>query len=814
MNKILVITWCCFMLSCLSGCKKKPAASRNQALWSSENPFTIPLRQRLNKFEKGNLVFNASFESGKYFFYDTDNNAYVIDGWKETSKNVKWIENKDSANSHHYIKITREHADVTDETGEGVISDFIRVIPGNYMLNYDIKLKNIVNPKSRLGTRLYDAIDIRIYYYDKNKLQVDGRKYLPFIPGKVDQTFKGYPFSAFWAIDSIGWTRVTGRTYHYPYDEGNIPDEARFVKIFIGLKGSGIMHLDNVDFRYTEANFSQLERLNAMMNKTLSPWDLLVPAPQFLQAGERFHFFDPEDIDKFPVIVIPGNAGQLTRKSAELLKEKIENLLQAENKEIRVKILTRQPENVSHVFRINDKEIITNTDYPNIPSEIFGNKETYSLFTNYEEHSTFLSSPGQEGIFHGINTLLKLFEDTGYIYNSCQIFDFPDFSKRGCFLHADSSFTLQENIDKLVSYHFNNFYVFENLNNETETFKAIQNEPYQMNVLMENLNNFESVKELKDRTNRFLNKGYKGIVIHAGTLPWTKNGFGFNYYHRPVKELVELQKRDIHFLGFIKKFIDQNYNDRELKYISPYYHNERVLESMGNAETYFTGLSMELPVNISFVWSGICSETRCLDNISIEYYKQLTGRYPIYLNNTLYSDLKEEYIHLYPGKARSGSLFSPASLSFPTGHQSRFDGGEVIIYNESLSRLEQVKLQVTAAGLWNHEEFNPDITLWKILVNDYGKYMASRLIMFNDAYLALKGDLAQKSASRREARQEAITRAHYQKMLNYFEELKLNVNDQQLMQELSYRVKTISEKFESRIKTEPGFFVDTFGAGK
>ena len=228
---------CLIIILLLSpGCRKKPSATHNQALWTSEDPFTIPLRQRLNKFEKGNLVYNPSFESGKYFFEKTDNRGYIIDGWKETGRQVHWVSETDSTGVRHYIEINRDNADVTDETGEGITSDFIKVIPGNYSLHYKIKLKNIVNPSSRLGTRRYDAIDIRIYYYDRNKLRIDDRKYLPFIKTKVDQSFKGYPFSAYWVIDSLDWTEVRGRTYHYPYDEGDIPNDARYVRIFLGLK--------------------------------------------------------------------------------------------------------------------------------------------------------------------------------------------------------------------------------------------------------------------------------------------------------------------------------------------------------------------------------------------------------------------------------------------------------------------------------------------------------------------------------------------------------------------------------------------------
>ena len=46
-----------------------------------------------------------------------------------------------------------------------------------------------------------------------------------------------------------------------PFSEGDFPDDARYVRLFPGLKGTGAMWADNVDFRHSKWNFTILVRL-------------------------------------------------------------------------------------------------------------------------------------------------------------------------------------------------------------------------------------------------------------------------------------------------------------------------------------------------------------------------------------------------------------------------------------------------------------------------------------------------------------------------------------------------------------------------
>ena len=129
-----------------SGCKSKPRIVNIQATWKSTDPSNIPLTVREKEYEKGNLVLNPSFENGRYFNLDTSRISFNLQGWKKAGENVFWTDVQDrkaflsneAYNGLHAIKIARKNADETDLQGEGIISDFIRVIPGSYKLSFYI----------------------------------------------------------------------------------------------------------------------------------------------------------------------------------------------------------------------------------------------------------------------------------------------------------------------------------------------------------------------------------------------------------------------------------------------------------------------------------------------------------------------------------------------------------------------------------------------------------------------------------------------------------------------------------------------------
>jgi len=162
--------------------------------------------------------------------------------------------NDSVSDGKHAIKISRKAEGISDfnTDSEGVLSDFIEVLPGNYTFLFDIRLKDVYPSVKRLNARLGTDIDIRLKFFDKNRKELSDGMYFEYAKMELDNSFKGFSFSNFYEIEEFGWGRIIGRTLNYPFSEGDLPDGCRYVKIYLGFKGIGTMWVDNVDYRYSK----------------------------------------------------------------------------------------------------------------------------------------------------------------------------------------------------------------------------------------------------------------------------------------------------------------------------------------------------------------------------------------------------------------------------------------------------------------------------------------------------------------------------------------------------------------------------------
>jgi len=278
---------CSFMI--LNACSTTDHAQKKYRTTSrsSSETLSIPYDVRLSQFEKDNLVVNPSFESG-FTLKDTNGISDKIKGWEKVGRNVNWVDQesedftKEDVKSGRYAaKILRKKANELDEA-EGVISDFIEVIPGNYYFSYHVKLKNVTSNKYRLGVQLYDAVEIKVLFFDDDKQPIDPGLLNPVSRSLIDNSDKGFSFSNYWTIDEFPWAEVRGRTYNYPFSEGDIPDRTRYVRLFFGLKGTGVMWIDDIVYRYSKWNFTALERIKPYFGRPLTLAESIIPSPKSL----------------------------------------------------------------------------------------------------------------------------------------------------------------------------------------------------------------------------------------------------------------------------------------------------------------------------------------------------------------------------------------------------------------------------------------------------------------------------------------------------------------------------------------------------
>jgi hypothetical protein len=774
---------------------KQPTVS-----WSSSEPLSVPFSVRQNQFEKGNLVVNPSFEDGSSGG-DVAEPVDRIIGWEIVGRNVQWIDSQSSGftpedvhSGRHAVRIIRKTVGELDES-EGIVSDYINVIPGNYTFSYNVKLKYITSNKSRLGVRLYDAVEIKVLFFDEDKQPIEPGILNPVTRSQIDNSNKGYSFSNFWEIDDFPWAEVRGRTYNYPFSEGDIPDRARYVRLFFGLKGRGIMWVDDIVYRYSKWNFTPLERFKPYFDRPLELAERIIPTPKSMQKVKEIFYYDPT-ISKshLPAIVIPENAAPAELTAAELLREKIgrtlsrllsprelndDNLRIFEDDYSMEEILSAKL-----VFSIG-RNPLYETIKPQLPlSAVHGKPQGYVIKSAQmaSTHIVFLIGETPLACYYAATTAVQLFEADRAVYHDTTVVDYPDFLGRSyVFKDWQNAAELQTDLQalqRLSQYKLNKVYLgynrpgdkwdqadalyrkgireagrlcresgvmslgmmvnpYAHLGFETSSEKIDDQLKYRWTH-----GDPKSLEMLKDLYRLGLDAGAETIMLLADdSVPHSgDNRQNYTLYTiEDKKRFVALQNAQAHVLNYLKRWIDTEYPGTRLEFCPPWYSNEHIDRSQGKAENYFRDLIFQIPQDVAIIWTGPTIRSLSIDMADLHRYKKLIGRWPMTWDNTLYARNLESpnyggYPAHYPGKVRLCSLFEPFDTYRPKAFQKFSHGRHMYTNGAAFTEVYKMKYATVADYEWNTEAYNPEMALWKVLVGNYGQSVAEQLIRFNDAY--------------------------------------------------------------------------------
>lgn len=737
--------------------------------WTSNNPLSIPLEIRKDVFDQGNLVTNESFEDGS---------GSAITGWTMVGENVTWYssesENGDKEVSEgvRSVKIYREKADELAES-EGVISDFIPVIPGNYSLYYDIRLGKIISHKFETGSKIDDGIDVRIFYYDKNKKQLRNNHYYPYKEYNLDNSFKAYPFSNFWNIQQFDWGRVNGKTRNYPFSDGDINDSCRYVKLFFGLKAIGTMWVDNIDYRMSKWNFTTLERLQPYFEKELTVKERLFPTPK------RVSDITPIAIQK-ALIIIPEKPADQEKAAARILQEKL-------GADVEITSIVSE---ISDMLVFNIGETSLNIKYKeSLPyDDIIGKDQGYFIKKANDKEIIFLTGNNPEGSYYAVATAIQLIEENTFHY--AEIIDYPDFEGR---MYGSGVWKTEEelnndlgSIERMSLYKLNLVYRsyveigqgnkwFEPSDIYTkgvrETIKKCNENgivgymtminPY-VHLSYESLQDTlsddlryvythsdkRSMDRLKKAFKVALDAGGAGIlhladdfVPHEGSWSIYENQKQFALYtDEDRKEFGNLAFAQAHVINEIYDWMKRNYPDSRYEFCPPWYLNRFIDVSHGKAERYFKELMRNIPADVAIIWTGGDVRTLTIDAASIHRYAKQIGRYPMLWDNTLYArslnGVYGGYPMYYPYKARMCNLFEPFETETPKDFH-KFNDRNLYVNGSAYPEVYKIKFATVADYGWNCNDYNADLSMWKALVNQFGKEAAIKLLEFNDAYFGL-----------------------------------------------------------------------------
>jgi hypothetical protein len=778
-DKLIILI--CLLLPCIGHAQITPP-----------DPLSINSETRWAQYNRGNLVPNASFEKGR-----VDGKKVSITGWEIAGDDIEWIDKSSfrySVNEVHdssrSIRIIRNKAGEMDKS-EGIRSDFIEVIPGNYQFTLFLKLRNISSAMERLGTKLYDAIDIRLEFFDDKKNPVDPKVWYPYKGCYIDNSFKGYSFSNFWNIEEFGWGMIIGRTYNYPFAEGDIPSGTRYIRVFIGLKGSGTMWVDKVDFRYSKWNFTPMERLKPYSEKDYSLIDLLVPAPKSITSVKPVRWYDKSKPGQQPVILMPANPPKQTLAAASMLRERLESaqqkILGSAYKKEKIIVTTNLTDSMSKkasiIFSIGNNELcLRYTD--SLPEKaIQGNGQSYFI-KKVTDRILFLKGGSALGDYYATATLVQLLEEKDFIVQSATIIDQPDFTGRSFLLAAWNNETeVKEDIGNMpwmAQWKLNKTYIGYGQPNKQwyspgEVYKsgvrqaggycnrsglmdmAVMVNPYyhlDEEMCIDSMTDKQkytwthsdpnSMTVLKNVFRLALDSGAKCIMLMSDDFLPHEGDQRKNYslYTSEDKAaFINLQNAQASLINNLHKWLSESYPGTRFEFCPPWYLNEFIDKSKGKAEQYFADLSMMIPKDIAIVWTGNTVRSLSFDKADIYRYKQLIGRYPMLWDNTLYARSLDSryggYPALYPAKVRLCNIFEPFDIFVPADFARYNDGAQMYVNGDASSDCYKIKYMTVADFEWNSTAYNPDFSLWKSLCKLYGKVTAIDLLRFNDAYYGL-----------------------------------------------------------------------------
>ena len=796
------VAFAAFMGTAVFGSAEPPPIPISPA-WSSSNPLRIPLEVRMRQFAQGNLAPNPSFEQ-KRSAAGSDRDVPMPEGWEITGTHVEWI---DLAGGRHEpgevrtgrraLKIARRTAGELD-AAEGVTSDFIPVIPGNYDLTYDVRLRKVDGNRRRLGGRLGDAVTIKVFFFDAEKKPLDSTALNPLSGNPIDTSDKSYSFANYWSVEEFPWATVRARTYNYPFSEGDLPDRTCYVRLFFGLKGTGTLWLDNVVFRYSKWNFSALERLKPHIERPLSPIEILIPTPRKIHIIRQVAYLDPGAVDgPSPLIVLPDDPAPADRAAAHLLEKTLNAALArirpgSSAIEIRAHIVewdsnASELPNARLIFSIGRNRLMRNLA-PDLPlATISGREQAYAI-TPVEAgpcHVVFLMGVSAVGNYYAAATAAQLLEEDRCVYRSSVVIDYPDFLGRSYLLKrwetpADLDRDL-EGLELMSLYKLNKAYVgYEGRtkawHQPDALFKAgidkagrwcRQNGVMSLGIMVNPYSHFEfepAAESLSDQARYTWTHGDEesletmqrvfkiGLDAGAGTVMLLaddyvphegRNRKNFSLY-TPEDRLrfVNLQNAQAHVIKRLKGWIDQYYPGTRFEFCPPWYANEFIDRSEGKAEVYLKELTALIPQEIAIIWTGPTVRSLSVDMADLYRYENLISRRPLFWDNTLYARNLETHVYggyttYYPGKVRMCNLFEPLDVERPPDFHNLTAGRHIYINGRGDSEIYRIKFATVADYEWNTAAYDPERSLWKALVNAYGTECAREILFFNDAYYGL-----------------------------------------------------------------------------
>ncbi len=705
MNQRIVIV---LMLTAalLVQCKKSSDLEDQRYTWSTDAPLTIPYRIRMQRFEKGNLVRNNSFETGRTFMLDNRRTSFVIDGWQQVGQHIQWVDTRqdslyrpdEALSGYRSVRITRRNAYETDEQGDGIMSEFIKVIPGNYSLSFYVRLKEVLPVKVRLGVKMSDAIELNLHYYDRNKIEINPKQPFPQVHQFINTSFKSLSFANYSQVDSFGWGKIIGKSAQFPYPEGDIPTEAHYVRIFIGLKGKGTMWIDSVDFSYGGSNFSVAERMRQYTDTTYTALEAIIPCPKQYRKMGSVVFRRPDlDTEQQPLIIIPEHADKTLEKAASLIQE----ALQVPADRIVREAASGQAEHSVLAFSLGKTRLYREAEGHLPLQAIRQHPQGYFIHTTTDKTNlVFLDGNSSTAVYYAALTVIQLFDRKQPVFHNARIVDFPDFPNRYCTINemtmadpgSGAGFT-----SELVRYKLNGAFCTADVCKNV----ASGQQP-------DGLFSVYSMPRFSKPDDSTLTYPYPAAT--GDQLSGCIQGF-------PVYPCLA---------------------------VPALFHNQ-LLDYAGSR----LGGAANGKDN-KCIYAGCAYFSLNTDDADIRRFTDVYGTRPVFLDNSM--QIFTPWAHYagndpwYPGKLRLYNIFGPYGHADIREYFSKLDTSLFIVNLAPVSEISIIRLATAADFMWNAAVYSEELSLWKVLQSRYGAQVARDLVTYADKYAQMLEMLAKQKS--------------------------------------------------------------------
>ncbi|MCA9773590.1 MAG: beta-N-acetylglucosaminidase domain-containing protein, partial [Myxococcales bacterium] len=191
--------------------------------------------------------------------------------------------------------------------------------------------------------------------------------------------------------------------------------------------------------------------------------------------------------------------------------------------------------------------------------------------------------------------------------------------------------------------------------------------------------------------------------------------------------------------GYLIAEIQRAVGDAALSFVPPWYNDFFWTAGGSSATAYLEALGATAPTRVPFVWTGPTVRSLVVDGPRMDRFARAVGGRPLLLwDNTLYARSHRALWRDSPVHAHQASWFEPYGTVLPPDAAKRLAG---VYLNGHATERFRVQYMTAADYLWNPEDYDPDRSLAVTLVLLYGKELADRILIWDERHWAAREQL-------------------------------------------------------------------------